>query len=337
MCLSSRRAPSSCERPTKVALGLDVRLDELQMQGAQEARRLAQDRDDPRVRADVGDQPCGRPATRDMWSMPRRRAAVARPPANSDRYCSSVSGIANGLRGGGRKRSSGEKYQGSFSSHMNICGWRLEHLVQGRGPALGVPDDEEVRDSSIAVSPRAWLAPRRLAPVAIGRTLIPTHRRAPVAIAERRPIVGVVTSEKVDRVECDQAAVDDHHHAIADVERRHTVRDDEQRQFMLERTAVTPGSWPPSSGRVRSSARRARSPPVCRRGRERDTGAAADRPRPRRHEARRPCRSPSPRPTISSWMCASFAACSTALSSSSRSNRMLSATVACSSRGSCGT
>ena len=145
-----------------------------------------------------------------------RLAHALLPPAaaNSARYSSSVAGVPSG-RGGVRSCSSRAKNHGSLPAGMKICGWRRSISYSAVVPPLGWPTMKK------------------------SGTLSRTAQRAPPARSPGEPrggaVVGVVRLQEGGRVERRQAAVDDHHHAVADVERGHAVGDDEQRQLVLER------------------------------------------------------------------------------------------------------
>ena len=182
--------------------------------------------------------------------------------ANSDAYSASVRRRAFG-RGGVRSCSSvGEEPRLLALRHVDLR-VAAQHLVQRRRAALGLPDDEEVGQPAARGRPRVLPltgppAARRSRPwrpaVKAGR------RRARWSRSARR--CGSSGCAPAGPLSCrtPQAAVEDHHHAIAHVERRHAVGDDEQRQLVLERRPATPGSASPSAGPARWWARRARAP-----------------------------------------------------------------------------
>ena len=171
-----------------------------------------------------------------------RCAGPARRRANSARYSSSVCG------GALRPRRRALVQLGREEPRLLVVGHEdlrvaPQHLVQRRRAALGVPDDEEVGSTPVAdAGMRELLLVRSISSVPASRedrspqyTGHPSRRPA-----RRRAVVGVVSEQELDRVEGDQPAVDDHHHAVADVERGHAVGDDEQRQ--LAASAVS-DSW----------------------------------------------------------------------------------------------
>ena len=178
-------------------------------------------------------------AVRDHRYMRRRladallRARRRRTARGTPRACSASPAAAAACARAARWR----RTTAPCSSGMKICGWRLQHLVQRGRPALGLPDDEEVGQRAVRASGRATSCRhvthrrRPLRPVDARRSRAvrrPSRRRAPRPSGSRRcprAATAVVSN-------ADQAAVEDHHHAVADVQRGHAVGDDEQRQLV---------------------------------------------------------------------------------------------------------
>ena len=142
--LPSRGARSSASALREVLLGLDVVLQQLQVQRAQEARRLAQDRDDPRVRAAPR-------RSRAAAVRERRYGGEASPASCSGRgvgeqrevLLERVAAVAAGAGGKRERRSLREEPRLLELGHEDL---RVapQHLVERGRAALGVADDEEV-------------------------------------------------------------------------------------------------------------------------------------------------------------------------------------------------
>ena len=124
-------------------------------------------------------RPCGATGT-SVDASPMR--CSGRAAANSDRYSASVAGVPSGA-GGVRSCSSDAKNHGSLHVRHEDLRMAPEHLVEGGRAALGVPDDEEVRDPPDGVAP-AGRARQRLAPHRCGSHVAARLDRRPVAIAE---------------------------------------------------------------------------------------------------------------------------------------------------------
>ena len=108
------------------------------------------------------------------------------------------------------------------------------------------------RDRALPLDPRSCAASRRRrghARRGDANSLLRVHRPILAAVRAARPssaaqrahrgaggraVVRAADLERVERLERVKASVDDHHYAVADVERRHPVGDDEERQASLE-------------------------------------------------------------------------------------------------------
>ena len=162
-----------------------------------------------------------------------RPAARASASANSAAYSSSDPGVPSG-RGGVRSCSSSAKNHGSLHVGHEDLRVAAEHLVERGGAALGVADDEEVGQPPAASSPspigRGSSLGDRVTAAAGARGLqrpLTAARRPAPRRRSARPCgsSGLLSCSSGARVERDQAPVDDHHHPVAHVERRHAVGD----------------------------------------------------------------------------------------------------------------
>ncbi len=140
------------QRGAKVPLGLVPVADQLQVQRAQERRRLAQDADHAGGRLDLGDPPRraarpqvgrgGLPGTLVCPSGSEQRQVVLEALLAHPRL---VERAPTGTLGPfGQRVVDGEVVGLLDLGHVDL-GVAGEHLVQRSGPALGLPRDEEIR------------------------------------------------------------------------------------------------------------------------------------------------------------------------------------------------
>ena len=131
------------DRPSHALDGLNVRTQQLYVQRAQEARRLAQDRDDAGLRLDLRD------ANRSGARQEVDRGGLPHPLLGRGRSEQGAILIERLRRGAGLQRLkarahvAGEEQRLLQLRHEDLR-VSSQHLVQSRSPTLRVPSDEEV-------------------------------------------------------------------------------------------------------------------------------------------------------------------------------------------------